>query len=404
MIYRSLLKEYKTPFYLYDLNVIRESYIELAASLPVNSQIYYSIKANPHPKIVKELYTMGAGIEVSSIGELKLAKELGVNRKKIIYTGPAKKYEELEYIVQNKASLISVESINELEKLSLITKKYKKTINILIRINSSSQILNVGLAMSGKPSQFGLDTVHFKRFISKLKENAYIKLIGFHFFDGTNIQNEDIILNNFINALRFVKKVVDEFNLDISIIDLGGGFGAPFASNEKKPKYKSIKSVIEKEMENIFSPDKQPSLIFESGRYLVGDSGKFFTSIIDVKESKGENFIVLDSGINHLSGMSGIGRLPRIKLELNMLAENDSEPKKYTVVGPLCTPLDLFVKNKILKGPKIGDVFVVNNVGAYGLTASLIAFLSHNPPIEIVIDNNKVKDISTIKIIREGLN
>jgi diaminopimelate decarboxylase len=120
-------------------------------------------------------------------------------------------------------------------------------------------------------------------------------------------------------------------------------------------------------------------------------------TVLDVKESKGGTFAVLDSGINHLGGMSGLGRLPRVRPAVVPVAAGGPPPesRRMSIVGPLCTPLDFWCRStEAALGP--GDHVVVPNAGAYGLTASLVAFLGRDCPTEVVVDDDGVVDVSAL--------
>ena len=142
-----------------------------------------------------------------------------------------------------------------------------------------------------------------------------------------------------------------------------------------------------------------PQVAFESGRYLVAASGTLVGRVVDVKESKGEVFVVLDTGINHLGGMAGLRRIPRILPDVAP-AEGDAEPRESVLTGPLCTPLDVFGRGSELPSLEPGELVTIPNVGAYGLTASLVAFLGFDPPVEVCLDGEEVVSASRLALGR----
>ncbi len=132
-----------------------------------------------------------------------------------------------------------------------------------------------------------------------------------------------------------------------------------------------------------------PALWFESGRRLVGSSGVLVTTVVDVKRrSAGSTIVVTDAGINALGGMSGLGRVlrPRTHFDRRSAGGDARAVEPVDVVGPLCTPLDRLAVGAPQAVPDVGEVLSVPNCGAYGLTASLTAFLSHPAPLEVVYD------------------
>ena len=183
-------------------------------------------------------------------------------------------------------------------------------------------------------------------------------------------------------------------------------FGWWFACNHGKIKsnfkYNKVKKAIDKEMKKYFSlsEHKNLNLYFESGRFLVGTCGGLITKVIDKKISKGEKFIILNSGINHLSGMTGIGRLQRLRPDYQLLNQkNNTKKERVNIVGPLCTPLDFWNKSLYCKKFNIGDYIFIPNVSSYGLTASLVMFLGHELPKELIIDKNKVVKVMKTKLM-----
>src|SRR4029077_14530077 len=148
----------------------------------------------------------------------------------------------------------------------------------------------------------------------------------------------------------------------------------------------------------------QRCLAFESGRFLVASAGSLVATVVDVKVSKGKQFAVLDSGINHLGGMPALGRLPRVQplFSARWPQEETDSSCLVDVVGPLCTPLDWWVRGRPAQLAP-GDRIVVPNVGAYGLTASLVAFLGRECATEIVIDGDGVVDATVLTLKRTSV-
>jgi diaminopimelate decarboxylase len=189
----------------------------------------------------------------------------------------------------------------------------------------------------------------------------------------------------------------------VTEIDLGGGFGCPYARDGVRQTWPALRGRIEQVLDEHLPHWRSPGLriSFESGRYLAGDCGVLLGSVLDVKVSKEQTFVVLDTGINHLGGMVGLRRLPPIlPTVLSVGGPADGGTRATTIVGPLCTPLDTFVRGAQLPAMTVGQVVAVPNVGAYGLTASLLAFLGHRPPVEVICDGDIVQEVSRLHISR----
>jgi diaminopimelate decarboxylase len=190
------------------------------------------------------------------------------------------------------------------------------------------------------------------------------------------------------------------------VLDLGGGFGAPFAKAGEAVDLTALRPLLTELLDTELPGwrEQSPQVVFESGRYLVGTAGTLLTAVLDVKRSQGKDIVVLESGINHLGGMSGMRRLPPLSPSLVQAAgPNEGPLLDAVVVGPLCTPLDTWTRNVKLPPLRPGDLVAVPNVGAYGLYASLVAFLGHPLPVEAVVDSDRPgtePEISRIALVR----
>ncbi len=397
-ILKKFLKNYKSPKYIYNLNEISNSYKYLKNSLPNYSEIYYSMKANPNIGVVKHLYKCGAKIETSSWGEINLAIKAGVKCKDIIFTGPAKTIQDLKNSIKYKIGIISLESINEFVNLEKICRQDKKKIKCIIRINPEEIKINSSIKMMGTSSQFGIDYKFFLKNYKKF-ESKYITICGFHFYSASNTKDTGSLVKLFSSCIDLSKKMENLLKIKISILNLGGGFASPYGRNQKKIDYSGLKKILNNELIRTFGKNEIHTMriIFESGRYLVGSCGGLICKVIDKKISKKEKYAILDSGINHLAGMSSINRLPKLNPEIIILGRKTKKKETINIVGPLCTPLDFWTRSAYTNKLNVNDIIYIPNVSSYGLSASLILFLSHDIPDEVLILNNKI--IKTYKNI-----
>jgi diaminopimelate decarboxylase len=215
---------------------------------------------------------------------------------------------------------------------------------------------------------------------------------------GTNTVDEDVLVAQLTQSARTARKLADACGFDLELLDLGGGFGAPSARAGELPEYPNLAERIAGLLDEIF-PDwriGRPRIAFESGRYLTATCGTLLTRVLDVKQSRDQRVLVLESGINHLGGMSGLRRLPPLVPTLELLAQRDEPDSRAIVAGPLCTPLDTWGIGVTAPPARIGDLIAVPNVGAYGLSASLLAFLGHPAPTEIVVAGQRILHTSRL--------
>lgn len=325
---KKISKNYNSPKYVYNLNDISHCYSSLKRSLPTFSKLYYSMKANPNESIVRYLHKLGAGIECSSWGEISKALKSGVNKKNIIFTGPAKKNEDLIHFIKSRIGIISIKSLNEFKRLSTLSNKLNKYTNCIIRINPDNMDIKSSIKMMGVSSQFGID---LKKFLQnyKLFNSNKINILGFHFYSASNVVSSKDLLYMFFNCIDLSLKIEKLLKIKIKLLNLGGGFASPYGKKSKRKNYLDLKKPLEKKLINSFGKEriKSLNLIFESGRYLVGTCGGLICKVIDKKISKNKKYIILDSGINNLAGMSSINRLPKLDPEIVLINRYEKREK-----------------------------------------------------------------------------
>jgi diaminopimelate decarboxylase len=379
-----LIRRFGSPAYVYDLTQVHAAHAALAAALPRPSTIYYSLKANPHARLVAELVRLGCGAEVSSTDELHTALQAGASPAACLYTGPGKTEAELRQAIRLGCFRFSVDSPWDLAKVRAAAADVKMRLEALLRINPETSIPGMGLTMCGAPSQFGADARWVLEEPHSFYADDFVEIVGFQFYMGSNLPDPETMLRAADVALKTARSLVER-GLPCKVLDLGGGFGHPFAAPGERPDLSALRGPLEQMLDRAFPAWRagSPAVAFESGRYLVGAAGRLLATVQDVKRSKGRTFVVLDTGINHLGGMAGLRRVPKVGVvpdccSATLLHDTD-------LVGPLCTPLDALARGVSMPQLHPGDVVAIPNVGAYGLTASLIAFLSHEAPVEIVL-------------------
>jgi len=395
----------ETPAYVYDLNEIRANSARLRAALPEQTGIYYSLKANPHPAVLAALRACSALPEVCSVGELNSALQAGWRASEVLYTGPGKRDQDLACALEAGVREFCVDSPAALDQLDRLAVKFDTDVRCLLRINDDQPVAGQGLAMTGVVSQFGADTEWVLAEPERFASRKRVRVVGLHLYMGTNLSAVDDLLGQFAHSLVTTARLTDALSnqgVKIEVLDLGGGFGAPFAQEGVAIGLGGLRTGLVALLDEHASDwrDGDPRIVFESGRYLVGTAGTLVTGVLDVKHSHGKDVVVLESGINHLGGMSGLRRLPPLNPHL-IGPRRDGPTLPVVVTGPLCTPLDTWSRNAQLPQLCPGDVLAVPNVGAYGLYASLIAFLGHPAPTEVVIDDGHVVHISRLELIRK---
>lgn len=392
---REALDGVGTPAYVYDLAEARRNVRRLWAVLPEGCGLYYSLKANPHPALLRQLREGGAGPEVCSPGELDAALDAGWPAADVLYTGPGKRDVDLAAALRLGVRTFSVDSPTALDQLNKIAAGLGVRVRCLLRVNDDHPTPGQRLAMTGVPSQFGADTDWVLAEPGLFAGRPNASVVGLHLYMGTNLVSADDLVAQFDHSLRTARRLIAALEAEgagIDVLDLGGGFGAPFARAGIALEFDGLRERLTDLLDDGVPGwrDGHPAIAFESGRYLVGTAGTLITAVLDTKRSHGREIVVLESGINHLGGMSGMRRLPPLVPELFTVGDAPSpeDTTDTTVVGPLCTPLDTWARGIPLPRLAPGDLLAVPNTGAYGLHASVLAFLGHPAPAELAIDGD----------------
>jgi diaminopimelate decarboxylase/acyl-CoA synthetase (AMP-forming)/AMP-acid ligase II len=398
-----LLARYGSPLFRYDLAEIQNSAAALRQALPEYATVYYSVKANPHPDVVAALRQAGCRAEVSSFGEAATVLAAGHDMATVLYTGPGKSAAEVRRSIDLGVRLFSVESIADLQRVLDQACDAGVEVECLIRVNSAVAGGSSGIRMTGKPSQFGLGVEDAPDWAARALDIAGPALRGLHFFPMSNAQSAESILAELVGSLETAAHLHERYGLPVGWLDLGGGFAAPYAAAGARPDYSELPNRIDAAIRKFFpaAGADAPRIAFESGRYLVSTAGSLLATVVDVKHNKGRAFIVLDAGINHLGGMSGLQRL--MPLAARPIGTG-AATGRATLVGPLCTPNDVLAREIDLPPLAVGNRVVIPNVGAYGLSASLVAFLSRDLPAEVVMDGDRVVSVSRQELQRIRLD
>ena len=385
-----LVAKFGSPLYAYDLGEVEYRTETLLSVLPVGSALFYSLKANPLPAISAVLRTRGCSAEVSSTGELAAAQEAGFLPSRILYSGPGKTKEEIHNALSAGVVYYSCESWNDLARLESSVSDFDFKVKVLLRVNPSTAPM-AQLAMTGLPSQFGFEADSLIAKVEKLQSlHTNVEIVGIHVYYGTQISVCEALISTLQNAIQTAEHLSEQLGFTFHVVDVGGGFPWPYATSEFGPNLTGMQPALSK-LSDQRKFTRSAQLWFESGRYLSASSGTLLTRVLDVKESKGgKKYLVLDAGINHLGGMSGLGRILPSAISIEPAEPiTSTEIETVDVVGPLCSPLDFIARDIENPGLRLGDLICIPNVGAYGLTASLVNFLSRPSPVEVTYRGNQ---------------
>lgn len=381
-----LAEQHNTPLYIYNYNSIQKQVKILRNILGKSIQLFYSVKANPNHALINRLAEEVDGFEIASGGELRLAQSTSIGNSNLLFAGPGKTMDELYKAIQSTIGIIVLESVQEGTFVDRIAAQHGVIQRVAVRVNIKNIYNGTKLMMSGKASPFGIDEEIIEESIDALKQLKNIEIVGIYAYFGTQILHAESIANNFNCILTLHEKIQKHMKQSLSFIGLGGGYGIPYFDNEKELDTTVLKSCVEEVLKKHSSHiDKSMSIVSESGRYLVAQSGYFIVKILYIKTSHDKKYYIVDGGTNCYSIAGGMKALLRRNLPVRALNKNTGETEKVTIVGPLCTPTDILAQDIILPKCKQNEYLLFPFAGAYGYSASPLKFLSHEPPNEIIV-------------------
>lgn len=375
----------QTPFYAYDRRLISERVQYLRDALPKELHLHYAIKANPMPAVVQHLAGLVDGFDLASAGEMKVALDTPMPTQRISMAGPGKTDKELRQAIAAGITL-NLESEGEMRRAAQIGEQLGITPRVAVRVNPDYELKSSGMKMGGGPKQFGVDA---ERVPAMLKEMSAMNLefIGFHIFWGSQNLNPEAIMEAHNKTFELAARLSEDAPGRVRSLNIGGGLGIPYFPGEKRLELSAIGENLNSLLAKLSGNIQNAEVITELGRYIVGEAGIYVCKITDIKESRGEKFLVTDGGLHHHLAASGnFGQVIRKNYPVTIASKASSNLKEVVnIVGPLCTPLDLLASNMELPKAEVNDLVALYQSGAYGYSASPHAFLGHPPAIEILV-------------------
>ena len=354
-------KELETPFYYYDVNVLREtlSCINKEAGKYNNFCVHYAVKANANHKVLTIIRESGLGADCVSGGEIRAAIKAGFPTNKIVYAGVGKTDWEINLGLDYDIFCFNVESVPELEIINELAAAKGKTARVAFRINPNVGAhthanITTGLA----ENKFGISMEDMDKVIDMAGTLPHVKFVGLHFHIGSQIldMGDFVALCNRVNELQeklYARQIIVEH------INVGGGLGIDYAHPNRQaiPNFTEYFATYHKHLK--LRP--QQTLHFELGRAVVGQCGSLISKVIYVKQGTNKQFAILDAGMTDLIRPALYQAYHKIE---NITSEEPMET--YDVVGPICESSDVFGKAIDLNKAHRGDLFALRSAGAYG--------------------------------------
>lgn len=357
-------QNYSGPFFLYDLEFIRSRYQELSQALS-GVQVYYAMKANSEPEVLKVLAKAGAGADVVSGGEIKRALECGFSASKIVYSGVGKTEAELNLALETGILQINVESLPELQRIAKIAEAKGKIAAVALRLNPDVSIQTHPYIATGlRENKFGIELEQLPEVAEILKRSPSLKLVGISLHLGSQMMEFD----SFDLALSRLMPIFENLQAQFAtceVFDVGGGLGIFYEKQDlvlESQLLVSYSAVVKKHF-----AQKKITLQTEPGRWLVGHAGVLVTQVQYLKKTPYRHFVIVDSGMNHLLRPALYGAQHGL-LALKLTAEKITAD----VVGPICESADFFAKEYQLSEVAEGDFVVIQDAGAYGASMSSV--------------------------------
>lgn len=375
----------RTPFYAYDRQLLNQRIDALRAALPPQVKLHYAMKANPMPALVCHMASRVDGIDVASAGELKVALDAGANPREISFAGPGKTDAELRQAVA-AGILINIESFREVPVLAAVSQALGLPARVAVRVNPDFELKSSGMKMGGGPKQFGVDAEHVPELLGQIGA-AGLAFEGFHLFAGSQNLKAESIVEAQQKSFALALKLAEFAPAPVRFLNLGGGFGIPYFPGEQRLDLGPIGSSLADIVGQAATKLPEAEIVIELGRYFVGEAGVYVCRILDRKVSREHTYLVADGGLHHhLSASGNFGQVIRKNYPVAIGNRMDAtETETVSVVGPLCTPLDLLADKMTLPKSQPGDLAVIFQSGAYGASASPQSFLGHPATSEVLI-------------------
>lgn len=375
----------RTPFYAYDREKITERVGLLRQHLPAEIHLHYAMKANPMPAVVQHMAGLVDGLDVASLAEMRVALDTPMAPGLISFAGPGKRDEELSCAIA-AGIVLNMESEHEMERVARLGNLLSIRPKVAVRVNPNFELKSSSMKMGGGPKQFGVDAERVPAMLTRIGELG-LDFDGFHIFSGSQNLKVAAIQEAHEKTLQLGMALAEHAPGPVRLLNIGGGFGVPYFPGDQALDLVPVGDNLGRLMHEVKRRLPEARVVIELGRYLVAEAGVYVCRVLERKESRGQIFLVTDGGLHHHLAASGnFGQVIRKNFPVavgNRVKGNERET--VSVVGPLCTPLDLLADRMEMAKAEDGDLIVVFQSGAYGLTASPTAFLSHPVAIEALV-------------------
>jgi diaminopimelate decarboxylase len=395
-VFARVAEDIGTPAYVYIADKIEKRLADLRQRLGDWFSLSYAAKCNPNPELLRWLAARVESIDVSSIGEFRLACSSGWDASRVSFTGPGKRATEIQEAIAYGVGQLVIENRREALIADHVAQELGRKQDVLIRLSPDSVPKGFGDYMAGRASPFGFDIETAGEDIYKILHMQNINVIGFHIYSGTQCLKAPAIRENYKIFTEIFSRICGGFHLVPRTLVFGSGLGIPYHEQDVGLDLDEVGQEIGPVVSAFRSEArfKNTELVLELGRYVVGEAGYFLTRVTAIKESRGRRIGICDGGMNnHLAASGHFGMVIHRNYMMHRVGGGTAE-EAIDLVGPLCTSIDRIGSGVILPRLEEGDLLAVHSSGAYGLTASPIHFISHPPPFEVMVEASRLRDVT----------
>lgn len=358
----SALASCETPFYYYDMSVLRDTLDELNSSVAMinDAVVHYAIKACAAPEILRVISQAELGADCVSGGEVEAALTAGIPASRIVFAGVAKTDKEIRYALERGISCFNVESLPEIEVIDEIAAELGIRANVCLRINPEVDAhthakITTGLA----ENKFGIPMQDLEGTVLFCTRHAHIQFMGLHCHIGSQITDMSVFASLAERMNNLVDRV-EALGVAVPHINVGGGLGILYEhpNHFPIPDFRAYFTTFNKHLHR----KAGQTVHFELGRAIVAQCGNLMTRCLYVKQGTNKRFAIVDAGMTDLIRPALYGAFHRVE----NLSHPDAEEHIYDIVGPICESSDVFVKNYAIAQVQRGDLLVMRSAGAYG--------------------------------------
>jgi diaminopimelate decarboxylase len=376
-----------TPVFVYDLGWVERQIARFRSAFPI-VQLHYAIKANSYVPLLSRIAKQVDGLDIASIGELRLAREAGAKCYDISFAGPGKRDAELEEAIEAGVT-INLESEGEAKRALAAGERAGERPRLAVRVNPDFEIKGSGMRMGGGAKPFGVDAVRAPALVRRIVE-AGAEWRGFHIFAGSQALDAGALIEAQKATLALAAELAEAADAAPPLVNLGGGFGIPYFHGEPSLDVEAVGAALREGLAARRPVLADTDFAIELGRWLVGEAGVYLARIVDRKESHGKTFLVTDGGMHHQLAASGnFGQVVRRNYPVAIANRfGAAAEEEVSIVGCLCTPLDRLADDVMTPRAEVGDLVAVFLAGAYGLSASPQAFLAQHGARELMVGDD----------------